>query len=75
MYKLRSEINYHKFFKQISKCSGDVIFETPNGDRINLCSLFCRFVFISLAADKDNLRNGTLLFTEEDLPILKDYVE
>lgn len=75
MYKLKPEIDYHQFFKQISKCSRDVIFETPNGDRINLGSLFCRFVFISLASDKENLRNGTLVFAEEDLPILKDYVD
>lgn len=75
MYKLKSGIEYHKLFKQVTKCRHDVIYETPNQDHINLKSLFCRFVFISLAVNKDYIKEGTLLLDEEDLDLLKDYIE
>ena len=75
MYKLKPEIEYHKFFKQVTKCSHDVIYETPNRDHINLKSFFSRFVFASLAVNKDYFTNGTLLFADEDLDFLKDFIE
>lgn len=75
MYKLKAGINYHKFFRQIARCSHNVFFETPTGDRINLSSIFSRFVFITLAANRETLKSGTLEFAPEDLHFLREYVE
>ena len=44
---LNPNIDINEFLKVVSTCKGDVLFETPEGDQMNLKSELCRFVFAS----------------------------
>lgn len=75
MYRLKPDADYGRLFRQAAKCGGEVIFETKNGDKINLKSVFSRFVFAVISGNKEDRRDGQLVFADEDFPLLREFLE
>lgn len=76
MKRIRQQIDISKFLNTISKQCGDVFYISGEGDRLDLNSEFCRYVFAIVSAKQDLLSNGELCCSrEEDYEILKDFWE
>ncbi|MDO4623222.1 MAG: hypothetical protein Q4B22_09750 [Eubacteriales bacterium] len=74
--KLRKEIDIPAFMKAVSSCKGDVIFDSGNGDALDLKSELCRYIFFTVEAD-EKLRNTGMIqcSLNEDYEKLKDYLQ
>ena len=46
---LRQDIDTIKFLQKVKTCHDEVIFETTEGDRLNLTSTLSQYVFCSIA--------------------------
>ena len=47
---LRQDIDIIKFLQQVKRCRDEVLFETTEGDRLNLTSTLSQYVFCSIAS-------------------------
>lgn len=72
---IKTNINIVNFLKQVQKCSAEVMFETPEGDRIALKSTLSQYIFCTIASNPQLLQSGTVRFEREnDMKILKDFL-
>lgn len=53
--KLRLDASLSEFLRQAKRCEGDVFFETPEGDRLNIKSQLSQYVFLAAANSRDNV--------------------
>ena len=72
---LNPNIDINEFLKVVSTCKGDVLFETPEGDQMNLKSELCRFVFASGTNVHRTLSAEINCKNPEDVAILKDFLK
>ncbi len=73
--KLKDGINYADFLDTVKKCNKDVLFETLDGDQLNLNSTLSRFLFSTVSGHDGIIRSGTVRCQcEEDKEILKEFI-
>lgn len=73
--KLKDGINYADFLDTVKKCKKDVLFETLDGDQLNLNSTLSRFLFSTVSGHEGIIKSGTVRCQcEEDKAILKDFI-
>ena len=72
---IKNDINVVDFLRQVKKCGSEVLFETPEGDRIALKSTLSQYIFCTIASNPELLKNGTVRFEqEEDLMLLESFL-
>lgn len=72
---IKNNINIVNFLKQVQKCSADVLFETPEGDRIALKSTLSQYIFCTIASNPNILQSGTIHFEQNaDKELLKNFL-
>ena len=72
---LKANINIVEFLEQVKKCDGEVLYETPEGDRIALKSTLSQYIVRTIASNPELLKNGTISFKlEEDNNILHKFL-
>ena len=72
---LKQDIDIIKFLQQVKTCHDEVIFETTEGDRLNLTSTLSQYVFCSIASHPDCWADSTITCkTPEDYVLLADYL-
>jgi len=49
------------FLDTVQKCSGDVLFCLPEGDKLNLKSTLSQYLFAALASKEDLLKKGRII--------------
>lgn len=74
MMKLKPDIDLPEFFHAVHTCRGEVLFETPEGDRLNLKSALSQFVFTAAVAGQLRALNGRLSYDQEDEPCLAPFL-
>lgn len=73
--KLKEGIDYAKFLDIVKKCSRDVLFETLDGDQLNLNSTLSRFLFSTVSGHEGIIRSGTVKCQcEADKEMLKEFI-
>ncbi|MBR7016355.1 MAG: polya polymerase [Lachnospiraceae bacterium] len=73
--KLKKLENYLEFIKTAQKCGGEVFFNSAEGDRLNLKSTFCRYLFASVCGDREFLAGGEIVCSDDaDYQILASYL-
>ena len=72
--QLKLEIDLPAFLKAIQKCSGDVFFETAEGDRLDLKSILSQFVFTAAVATRLSDAPGQICCDGQDLPLLREFL-
>lgn len=73
--RLNKNIDIVSFLNDVKKCNGEVLFETKEGDRLNLKSALSQYVFF-IADTKDLIiQKGELTFNNENYDILEKYLE
>lgn len=63
---IKTYINIVNFLEQTQKCSVEVLFETPEGDRIALKSTLSQYIFCTIASNPELLQSGTVRFEQEN---------
>lgn len=72
---LKSNINFADFLNACSKCKGEVLFTTPEGDVLNLKSELSRYVFAALTPDEEFIQHGSIVNQNpDDLDAIRDYL-
>lgn len=74
--KLKENFDLVSFFENIKKCSGEVIFVSDQGDRLNLKSQLSKYIFIAAKQDSALLAKSTLLLSaKSDVQYLEHFLE
>ena len=75
--KLKKGVSTAAFIHCVDKCQEDVIYETMEGDRLNLKSQLSKYLFLVAVNHPDaiNLSDGTILCDSEDFPVLEAYLD
>ena len=72
---IKNDINIVEFLRQVQKCDSEVLFETPEGDRIALKSTLSQYIFCTIALNPELLQKGCVRFEqEEDLAFLEEFL-
>lgn len=72
---LRTEIDMAEFLNAVQKCSGEVVFTTDEGDRLNLKSTLSQFVLVSVMGEALQNPNWQIeLEKPADAVILQKYL-
>lgn len=72
---IKTNINIVNFLEQVQKCGAEVLFETPEGDRIALKSTLSQYIFCTIVSNPELLQSGTVRFEQEtDKEFLKDFL-
>lgn len=72
---LQHNINIKDFLLSIKKCTGDVYYETTEGDILNLSSALSQYVFCSITLQPEHWITGTIRCSNtKDYEILVDYL-
>lgn len=71
---LKPDINLPEFFRAVHACQGEVLFETPEGDRLNLKSALSQYVFTAAVAGQIRALNGQLSYDQADAPCLAPFL-
>lgn len=72
---LKPGINLQAFMRAVRQCSGDVLFETEEGDRLNLKSALSQFVFASAFFIKLQNIKSTVVCNAKDFQKLIPFLE
>lgn len=75
--KLKTGVDLPAFLLQADRCIGDVVYMTPEGDRLNLKSQLSKYVFLAAANAESaaSLLSGNIMCSRsEDLEILQPYL-
>ncbi|MCM1193122.1 MAG: polya polymerase [Lachnospiraceae bacterium] len=58
---LRDDIDLAAFFAAVNRCQGEVLFLSEEGDRMNLKSTLCQYLFTSVYLQKDIKLEGQIV--------------
>lgn len=75
--KLNPNPDLPAFLLQADLCTGDVVYMTPEGDRLNLKSQLSKYIFLAAANAESAvaLLSGNIMCSKpEDLEILQPYL-
>ncbi|MDO5424176.1 MAG: polya polymerase [Eubacteriales bacterium] len=56
--KLNEQIDLIDFFRQVKACQGEVLFQTSEGDTLNLASTLSQYLFTSISGNQSYIRKG-----------------
>ncbi len=73
-YHFRSQINIAEFLHTVDLCKGAVLFETPEGDRLNLKSQLSKYLFLTVGLDLQYLKSCWISCTAIDAARLSDFI-
>lgn len=73
---LRDDLNLTAFFSAVNHCKGEVVFLSTEGDRMNLKSALCQYLFTCVYLHRNIRLEGTVsLENPEDEPLLKPFLK
>jgi hypothetical protein len=76
MMKLQKNADIAKFLIAVKSCSGDVFFESSEGDILNLASTLSQYVFYSVASQPQLLEDGIIRCdAQEDYAVLAEFLQ
>ena len=75
--KLKKGVSASSFIHRVDECQRDVIYETNEGDRLNLKSQLSKYLFLVAVNHPDaiSLNDGTILCDSEDFPVLEEFLD
>ena len=75
MYQLKAAVSHADFLKRVKDCRGEVLFETADGDVLNLKSQLSQFVFAASFLKPEIVQQAQVRCEEtSDYEILRNYL-
>ncbi|MGN0998445.1 MAG: hypothetical protein ACI4PO_02710 [Faecousia sp.] len=76
MQVLKKDADLIEFRNTVKKCAGDVLFETGDGDSLNLKSVLSDFLFSMMSANQTYILSGHVVCqAESDYQIMDEFLE
>lgn len=73
--KINTHADYSDFIKQVEKCSGDVFFDSNEGDHLNLKSKLSQFLLMSVILGNTDMPGGEIRCEKDaDYALLRNYL-
>lgn len=73
---LREDIDLASFFTAVNQCKGEVVFLSAHGDRMDLKSVLCQYLFASVYLQNDVKAEGCIECEfQEDTATLKSFLK
>lgn len=69
---LKGNIEIMEFLEAVKRCRGDVLFQTAEGDSLNLKSQLSEYIFLASALTNDIIQRGEIIIEN---PADLDYIE
>lgn len=73
-YALKPKISIADFSRAVNRCVGEVTYETPDGDILNLKSELSKYIFLALSMDTSHAKTGKISCSTEDATLLTEYI-
>lgn len=74
--RIAENLNEQAFLDAVSRCSGEVLFSTTEGDRINLKSRLCQYIFALIIRNKELMAEAQVVCEREnDYALLREFLE
>ena len=73
-YILKPKIPIADFSLAVNRCEGEVTYETPGGDVLNLKSELSKYIFLALSMDADSTKTGTISCSPQDATLLTEFI-
>ncbi len=73
-YNLKPHINITDFLHTVDLCEEEVLFESREGDRLNLQSQLSKYLFLTVGLDLQYLKSCWISCTATDAVRLSDYI-
>lgn len=75
MKRLKTNVDLTSFINTVQRCSGDVLFQTEDGDSLNLKSVLSCYLFSMISGNPVFLLSGIVVCrNEEDYSLLSNYL-
>lgn len=71
--RLQENLDILAFLKAVQTCESEVLFCTPEGDKLDLKSLMSEYVFSALTLKEEILSTGWIELAEKDQPRLSAF--
>lgn len=72
---IKPGISIPDFLKALDACQGDIVYQSKQGDCLDMKSQLCKYLFLSIAADlPEGAMQGTISCRQTDYFLLKDYL-
>ncbi|WP_130838305.1 polya polymerase [Lachnoclostridium sp. Marseille-P6806] len=74
--KLKKNADLIRFIKTAARCRGEVLYQTAEGDRLNLKSTLSQYLFATAAGGEGFIPGGELCCElEADAELLKEFLQ
>lgn len=73
-YNLKPHINIADFLHAVDLCEEEVLFESREGDRLNLQSQLSKYLFLTVGLDLQYLKSCWISCTTADAVRLSDFI-
>lgn len=73
-FELKQEFNLLGFLKTVDYCEGNVMFETLEGDRLDLKSQLSKYLFLTVKPGDSCLINSRIECSKEDAQRLAEFL-
>lgn len=73
--EIKEYADFMRFLKAVRECSKDVLFQTDEGDCLNLKSALSQYVFAMIFSKPELLRAGKICCAQEDIPKLSEFLD
>lgn len=73
--KIKAQADFVRFLKAVGECSSEILFQTEEGDCLNLKSALSQYVFAMIFSKPELLNSGRICCSDEDLRRLNDFLE
>lgn len=75
MKRLKQDVHLISFLEAVGQCKADVIYQTEDGDSLNLKSALSKYLFSMIATNQRFLLTGEVLCRlDEDYGYLREYI-
>lgn len=70
----KADFNMTKFLKSVDLCEDNIIFEDLSGDRLDLKSQLCKYLFLTFTPGTPPLTEGSIACSERDAALLSEFL-
>lgn len=74
-YDLKAGIRMADFLLSVNRCEERVMFETQEGDVLNLKSELSKYIFLAVALNPECLKSSKISCSPQDAALLTEYIE
>lgn len=74
--KLKQGVDFVKFLHCVQACRGDVLLVNASGDRLDLKSTLCEYIFVAAASSPEMTADGEIhCKNDADYALLSEFLE